>query len=67
MEEGKLGIQIDKRITDKVFMEYCLNLKASGYDPIILMGIYGLGKSWHFAKLLYLNQLLNEISEENTQ
>ena len=61
MVRGKFEIQIDKKITDESFMEYCLNLKASGYDPSLLIGVYALGKSWHFKKLLFLQTLLQEV------
>ncbi len=63
MVRGKFEIQIDKKITDENFIEYCLNSKASGYDPSFLIGIYALGKSWHFKKLLFLQTLLQEVQE----
>ena len=59
-----MEIQIDSKITEKDFMEYCLNLRASGYDPAILMGFYALGESWHIDKLLYLQELLSEEDEK---
>jgi len=49
-----MKIEIDKKITDKMFMEHCLNLHYSGYDPRVLIAFYALGKSWHISKLLFL-------------
>lgn len=53
-----MEIVIDKRITDEKFMEYCLNLKASGYDPTLLIAFFGLGKGWNIEKLLQLQKEL---------
>ena len=61
MVQGKFTIQIDKKITDESFMEYCLNIKASGYDPMVLIGFYALGKQWHFSKLLFLQKELGTV------
>ena len=51
-----MQIKIDPKITDEKFMEYCLNLHHSGYDPMILIAFYGLGKGWHISKLEFLNK-----------
>jgi len=59
--EGKFKIKIDEKITDEQFMEYCLNLKTSGYEPLILVGFYALGKGWNIDKLLFLQNLLEDI------
>lgn len=50
----KMKIEIDKKITDEMFMEHCLNLKASGYNPMILIVIFSLVKSWHISKFMFL-------------
>lgn len=52
--KGKMKITVDKKITDEFFMEYCLNLYHSGYDPSILIGFYALGKKWHISKIDFL-------------
>lgn len=50
-----LSIVIDPRITDDAFMEYCLNLYFSGYDPSLIIGFYALGKGWNINKVIFLN------------
>ncbi len=59
-----MEIQIDSKLTEEYFMEHCLNLKASGYDPTILIGFYAIAKRWHVDKFLYLRELLNEEDEK---
>jgi hypothetical protein len=59
--KNNFSILIDKRITDESFMEHCLNLKSSGYDPTILIGFYSLGKNWHYTNVLFLCNLLNQL------
>ncbi len=61
MTTGKFKIKIDKEITEIDFMEQCLNLYHSGYDPSLLIGIYGLGKGLHVSKIIYLKELMGEI------
>ena len=63
MTQGQLKIQIDKKITDEMMMEYCLNLYFSGYDPFLLMGFYSLGKGWHFNKIVQLTNLMEDKKE----
>ena len=58
--KGNLEIKIDPRITEQDFMEYCLNLKASGYDPQIILAFYSLGKSWNIEKLLFMMEELRK-------
>jgi len=60
MTQGKLTIQIDEKITDEGFMEHCLNLASSGYDPTILIAFYGLGKSWHISNIKFLQKEIND-------
>lgn len=55
------SIVIDPKITDENFMEYCLNLYFSGYDPTLLIGFYSLAKTWHADKLIFL---LKEMKNE---
>ena len=59
-----MKIQIDNKITERDFMEHCLNLKASGYVPTVLIGFYAIAKRWHIDKFLYLQELLNEEDEK---
>jgi len=56
-------IKIDKKIDDAFFMEHCLNLVASGYDPTLLIGFYALGKRWHIEKFSRLQSLIREQSK----
>jgi hypothetical protein len=58
----KFKIKIDKRISDERFMEHCLNLHCSGYNPMLLIAFYSLGRGWHYTKLLHLKKLLDEES-----
>jgi len=61
MKKSKFTINIDKKIIDKDLMEYCLNLKCSGYDPTLLWAFYSLGKGWHLNKLSFFLNKLTEI------
>ncbi len=60
MITGKLTITIDK-IKEQDFMEHCLNLYFSGYDPMALMMLYGLGKRWGVSKIIFLRKLMGEM------
>jgi len=51
-------IKIDKKIDDTFFMEHCLNLVASGYDPTLLIGFYALGNGWNLEKFGLLYSLI---------
>ena len=44
----KLTIQSD--VTEQAMIEWCLNLKYSGYDPTLMLLLYALGKRWHIDK-----------------
>jgi hypothetical protein len=50
----KMQIRINPNIPDDKFMEYCLNLHHSGFDPTFFIFIYALGKKWHTDKLFFL-------------
>jgi len=54
----KLTIKIDKRIEEREIVEYCLNLKCSGYEPMIHLSLYALAKGWHINKIIHYNNLL---------
>lgn len=54
--EGKIIIEAD--IPEKEFMESCLNMRFSGYNPMIPLGFYALAHSWHVNKLIYYLNLL---------
>ncbi len=56
----RFKITIDNEITERDFMEHCLNLYFSRYDPSLLMGIYGLGKGLHVSKIIYLKGLMED-------
>jgi len=56
-------IKIDRKIDDALFMEHCLNLVASGYDPTLLVGFYALGKSWNLETFGCLQSLIREQSK----
>jgi len=56
-------IKIDKKIDDTFFMEHCLNLVASGYDPTLLIGFYALGNGWNLEKFGLLQSLIREQSK----
>ena len=58
---NQFTISIDNKITEQVFVEYCLNLKASGYDPLLFFIFYGLGKSWNVNGLFYYLKLMREL------
>ena len=59
MNTGKF--EMDIKVSEHDFMEWCLNLKSSGYNPFPIMAIYALGKSWHITKLVYYKNLLEEL------
>jgi len=63
MISGNLTIEIDKKINDKMFMEYCLNLVSSSYDPTLFIVFYSLGRNWHIDKFVYLQELINDLKE----
>lgn len=62
----KFTININKKITERDFMEHCLNLKCSGYDPTFLVAFYSLGKRWKVDKLIYLLNLLEDLKGMKT-
>jgi len=55
-----LTINIDKQITERDFMEDCLNLHYSGYDTRFVIGIYGLVKGLNISKIIYLRGLMRD-------
>lgn len=57
---NKLKINIDKKITEQILMENCLNQISSGYDSTFLLCLYALEKGWDKDKLLYYLNLLKE-------
>ena len=54
--QGK--ITIDIHLDEHDFMEACLNLRHSNYDPTILILFYALAQKWHITKLNYYLKLL---------
>jgi len=52
-------ISIDKKLTEQSLIEYCLNIKSSGYDCKFIFFLYALGKHWHIDKLSYYIKLLD--------
>jgi len=55
-------LTIKANIPEKDFMESLLNMKHSGYDVSLHIGLYALAHSWHHNKLIYYLKLL-EIKE----
>jgi len=43
-----------------ICMEGLLNYVSSGRDASLLFGLYALSKSWHYGKVIYYLDLLNE-------
>lgn len=60
MTSGKISIDIDKSLTERLLIEYCLMLKHSGYDYSFPFCFYALAKHWHFDKLNYYLKLIEE-------
>ncbi len=58
---NKFSIKIDEKITEQRMMEWCLNLKGSGYDSTFQFCLYAFLKSWHFSKLTYYRKLLEDV------
>ena len=59
---GKFSIDIDKNIKEKNVVEYCLNLKCSGVNPILPLSLFALANRWHIDRLFYYVKLI-----ENSQ
>ena len=57
---GKLNIKICGN--EQEIMEGLLNMEASGNNTGISLPLIALGLSWHIDKLLYYQDLLNEVS-----
>lgn len=61
IKEGEFEIKIDKRLDDKTFMEHCLNLKASGYDPLLFIVLFATGRRWKIDKFTRLLEILYSV------
>lgn len=42
------------------FIESCLNIVSSGYDPDIGLFLFALAKGWHISKLQYYYKMIND-------
>ena len=57
MKTKTFNIQIE--VNEQDFIEYCLNLKHSGYDCTLMLLFYAVGERWHITKLAYYFKLLD--------
>jgi hypothetical protein len=58
MNQGKLTIEMN--VSEQRLMEHCLNLRHSGYDPMIILSFHALAHHWHINKFTYYMRLLKE-------
>jgi len=49
---------VESKIPERELMEWCLNLRFSGYDPMLYLGLHTLANRWHINKLTYYVRLL---------
>lgn len=62
--QGTITFKVDPEITEQKLVEYCLNLKASGYDPSLLFFMYAFARAWYLDKLIYYKDLLDSLKTE---
>ena len=48
----------ESKVPERELMEWCLNLRHSGYDPMIILSFHALANRWHINKLAYYLRLL---------
>jgi len=51
-------MNIISNVPEKEMIEWCLNLRYSGYDPMLYLGLHALANGWHINKLSYYVGLL---------
>lgn len=51
---------ISSEVSEQDLVEHCFNLKAAGYTYDHILGIYAFIETWHFSKLLYYKNLIEE-------
>lgn len=53
------NLKITANVSEKDFMESCLNITHSGYDVTLTLVFYALAKRWNINKLMYYMRLLD--------
>lgn len=51
-------LTIDVKVPENYFIEWCLNMRYSGYDYTLAFAFYALANHWHINKLKYYLKLI---------
>ena len=61
----KQTLRIETGVSERDFIEGCLNLYNSGYEFELIFGLYALVKKWNIDKFAYYYNLIVESKNEN--
>jgi hypothetical protein len=58
---GRFSFVIEKGIEKKDIIEYCLNLVASGYNPVVIFSLYGMYDKMTIDEFIYYIDMFKQV------